>query len=280
MKRLLQWGCLGTVGLLALVALFGLLARPDTPAPPMTAPAVAARPSLTPAATATPAPTLTPGLAATPAPALSGDVAQVARITDGDTIDVALGGETVTVRYVGIDTPERGQPGYRAATEANRALVEGKTVILVRDRSDTDRYGRLLRYVYLTDGTMVEFELAANGWAQPVEYRPDTAHAAELRQAAMDAALSGRGFWSGTSPYDGAMSYAYTTSEANLRAGPGTEHAVSGAIPMHTPLTVFGRNAAGDWLQVRTPERRGGWVHSSLLAVNVPVEGIPVSGVP
>ena len=96
----------------------------------------------------------------------------------------------------------------------------------------------------------------------------------------MGAALNSRGFWSGTSPYDGAMSYAYTIGEANLRAGPGTEHAISGAIPMHTPLTVFGRNAAGDWLQVRTPERRGGWVNAPLLVVNVPVESIPVSGAP
>ncbi len=278
MKRWLQWGCLGTVVFLAMTTLIGLVINlGDGRTPGSPAPTATAAPTAPSTATAAPIrPTFT--VAATPAPAITGDEALVVKITDGDTIGVLLGGETLTVRYVGIDTPERGQPGYQAATEANRQLVGGQTVILVKDKSDTDRYGRLLRYVYLTDGTMANAALVAEGWAQPVEYPPDTAHAAEFRQAAMDAALNRRGFWSGTSPYDGAMSYAYTTRDTELRAGPDAEQAPSGAVLRHAPLTVFGRDAAGDWVQVRTPQRGGGWARVSDLVLNVPVEDIPVSG--
>jgi len=278
MKRWLQWGCLGTVGFLALTTLFGLVIGLDEGRTPgVLAPAATAAPPAT--ATAAPnRPTPTYTVAATLAPAITGDEALVMKITDGDTIGVLLGGETLAVRYVGIDTPERGQPGYQAATEANRQLVGGQTVILVKDKSDTDRYDRLLRYVYLTDGTMANTALVAEGWAQPVEYPPDIAHAAEFRQAAMTAALNRRGFWSGTSPYDGAMSYAYTTRDTELCAGPGADQAVSGAVLRHTPLTVFGRDAAGDWVQVRTPQRGGGWVRVADLVLNVPVEDIPASG--
>jgi micrococcal nuclease len=278
MRRWLQWGCLGAAGLLALTTLFGLavgLGEGRTPGAP--APTATAAPAMT-AAPLRPTPTF--AVVATPAPAITGDEALVVKVTDGDTIDVLLGDETLTVRYVGIDTPERGQPGYQAATEANRLLVGGQTVILVKGRSDTDRYGRLLRYVYLAGGTMVNAALVAEGWAQPVEYPPDTAYAAEFRQAAMDAALNRRGFWSGTSPYDGVMSYAYTTRDVELRAGPGADQAVSGAALRHTPLTVFGRDAAGDWVQARTPQRGGGWAPVADLVLNVPVESVPVANDP
>jgi micrococcal nuclease len=72
-----------------------------------------------------------------------GDLATVTYIVDGDTIDVSIGGTTYRVRYIGIDTPERGDYFFSEATEANRVLVEGQQVILVKDVSETDRYGRL-----------------------------------------------------------------------------------------------------------------------------------------
>src|SRR5690606_19785995 len=101
-------------------------------------------------------------------PAPQGDEARVIRIVDGDTIEVVLRGNSETVRYVGVDTPERGQPGYNAAKEANRALVGGKTVYLQIDRTDRDAFGRLLRYIFLEDGTLVNAQLVADGMAQPV----------------------------------------------------------------------------------------------------------------
>lgn len=112
----------------------------------------------------------------------------VTNIVDGDTIKVQINGVIQTVRYIGIDTPESGQPGYQSATEANRALVQGQIVTLQKDRSETDQYGRLLRYVYLTNGTMVNQQLLALGMAQPVEYEADTTQAASFLSTATNAA--------------------------------------------------------------------------------------------
>src|SRR4051794_28356599 len=72
----------------------------------------------------------------------------VTRVIDGDTLVIADGRH---VRLIGIDTPEKDECGYRAATVALRELVEGRRVRLPNPRSvqDQDRYDRLLRYVDL-----------------------------------------------------------------------------------------------------------------------------------
>lgn len=101
-----------------------------------------------------------------------GETGRVVRVIDGDTIDVDLNGQTVRVRYVGVNTPERDEPCYADAVAANAALVEGQTVRLVRDTSDTDRYERLLRYIYVGN-TFVNEQLVQNGWAEAVRYDPD-----------------------------------------------------------------------------------------------------------
>lgn len=219
--------------------------------------------------------------AATPGPppasvAPGAVAARLSRVVDGDTIEVLIGSTTETVRYIGVDTPERGQPGYQTATDANVALLGDGALWLAKDRSERDRYGRLLRYVYNADGVRVNQALVAQGWAQPVEYPPDTANAAELRQAAVEAAQAGLGFWSGWAP-DGAAPYALTMGNVNLRTGPGTTFPISAKAGNNTPLTVFGRTADGQWLQVRAPDRSGGWVAAGLLALRAPVEEIAVT---
>jgi micrococcal nuclease len=83
-------------------------------------------------------------------------------VVDGDTIDVQLGEAIRRVRYIGMNTPERGEPCFQEATTANAALVDGRTVAMVRDVSETDRYGRLLRYVYV-DELFVNAALVADG---------------------------------------------------------------------------------------------------------------------
>lgn len=205
-----------------------------------------------------------------------GDRARVIRIVDGDTIVVTINGRSETVRYVGIDTPERGQPGYRAATEANRDLVGGQSIYLRRDISERDAFGRLLRYIYLEDGTLVNRELIAQGWAQPVEYPPDTRHAAEFRRAAQTAAQEGLGFWSGDSPYDGAMSYGVVKRSADMRRGPSTEYDVVSRVEPGTILTIFGRSPNSRWLQVRLPDLEGGWLSVGSVDANVPIATIPL----
>jgi len=108
-----------------------------------------------------------------------GQVARVSSVIDGDTIDVLLDGRRERIRYVGVNTPERDEPCYADATQANRDLVEGKEVVLVTDTTETDRFGRLLRYIY-ADGVFVNEALVRDGYAEAVLYEPDDAFYADF----------------------------------------------------------------------------------------------------
>ena len=119
-----------------------------------------------------------------------GETAVLARVIDGDTIDVRIGGRIVRLRYIGVDTPERGEACYSEATSYNRGLVSGKTLTLVRDVSETDRYGRLLRYVY-ADGVFVNLELVRAGYALAKYYAPDGKRANEFATAQQSAPQRG-----------------------------------------------------------------------------------------
>lgn len=121
-----------------------------------------------------------------------GEIATVTRVIDGDTIDVLLNGQQMRVRYVGVNTPERDEPCYSDATQANRDLVEGKTVTLVTDTSETDPYDRLLRYIY-ADGVFVNESLVRDGFAEAVKYPPDDAFYDEFLSLEQTAASANRG---------------------------------------------------------------------------------------
>lgn len=144
-----------------------------------------------------------PGLAhATATPATTSTVspsapvrAKVVEVVDGDTIRVRLEESVHRVRYIGIDAPERDDLLGPAATEANQSLVAGQTVILERDVSDTDDYGRWLRYVYLPDGLFVNAELVRLGLARARAYPPDLSRQAELTVMEEEARAEGRGLW-------------------------------------------------------------------------------------
>lgn len=124
---------------------------------------------------------------------VEGDRARVVYVIDGDTIEVEQGGTRFRVRYVGVNTPESDEPCYAEATAANRTLVENRTVVLLRDTSDVDRFDRLLRYIYLEDGTFVNAALVREGWAEAVEYRPDVRFTNEFRALEVAAANADRG---------------------------------------------------------------------------------------
>jgi len=122
------------------------------------------------------------------------DTVRVTRVVDGDTIVVQ---GNYRVRYIGIDTPEIRpylEAGGVEAWQANRQLVEGKRVRLERDVSETDRYGRLLRYVYV-DGVFVNAELVREGLARAKAYPPDTGYQDYLEEMEQQARLAGRGMW-------------------------------------------------------------------------------------
>jgi endonuclease YncB( thermonuclease family) len=122
----------------------------------------------------------------------SGDTATVVDVIDGDTIDVRIGSSTYRVRYVGVNTPERDEDCYRQAVDANEALVSGQTVTLVRDTSDTDRFNRLLRYVYVGN-TFVNATLIQQGYGEVVVYGSDDQFSATFRQLEITASNSGLG---------------------------------------------------------------------------------------
>ena len=126
--------------------------------------------------------------------------APVINIVDGDTIDVLFDGQKLRVRYIGIDTPETVDPRRpvecfgREASERNRQLVEGKTVGLERDASEADRFGRLLRYVWV-DGEMVNATLVEQGYAKAITFPPDVRYAELFAALETQARADGRGLW-------------------------------------------------------------------------------------
>lgn len=100
---------------------------------------------------------------------------KVSRVIDGDTFEIQGG---IKVRLIGIDTPEMKNKNKTVdcfAAEAKRkmeTLVGGKEVVLIKDISETDKYGRLLRYVYLGD-EMVNDTLVKEGYAKISTFPPD-----------------------------------------------------------------------------------------------------------
>lgn len=122
------------------------------------------------------------------------DTALVTQVIDGDTIIIEGG---YRVRYIGIDAPEvypRPEAYGIQAWQANRELVEGKRIHLERDISETDKYGRLLRYVYV-DGIFVNAELVGQGLAQAKAYPPDTKYQGYLEKLEQEARKAERGIW-------------------------------------------------------------------------------------
>lgn len=124
----------------------------------------------------------------------------VTRIVDGDTIWVKdeTGGQEYKVRYIGINSPEMNPVECfgQAATDKNRELVGGQKVRLEEDVSETDQYGRLLRYVFLEDGAFVNETLVSLGYAHSVTYPPDVKYQKLFQEAETEARNNSRGLWS------------------------------------------------------------------------------------
>lgn len=124
----------------------------------------------------------------------SSGLVRVERVIDGDTIIVEGGWR---VRYIGIDAPEvypEAEYYGKEAWQANRELVEGRLVRLEKDVSETDRYGRLLRYVHV-DGVLVNAELLRGGYAHARSYPPDVKYQGSFGELERQAREAGRGLW-------------------------------------------------------------------------------------
>lgn len=125
------------------------------------------------------------------------DLFKVIRVIDGDTVELEGG---IRVRYIGIDTPETVNPNTtvecfgQEASNKNKELVEGKNVRLEKDVSEADKYGRLLRYIYVDD-IFVNDYLVRQGYANASSYPPDVKYQDKFRQAETEAREYNRGLW-------------------------------------------------------------------------------------
>lgn len=127
------------------------------------------------------------------------NLVMVERVVDGDTFVLETGEK---VRMILINTPESVHPDKerntefgKLASEYAKNLLEGKNVYLEKDVSETDRYGRLLRYVYLEDGTFVNELIVKEGYAQIATYPPDVKYKDIILAAETYARENEKGLW-------------------------------------------------------------------------------------
>ncbi len=134
---------------------------------------------------------------------------RVERFSDGDTITVDMNGTSETIRFIGVDTPETHDPRkpvqcYGPAASAftkNVLTAAGSRVRLEADSLSTnrDRYKRLLRYVYLPDGTLMNQRLIREGYGFYYPYFPFE-KSKEFDQAQEQARAENRGLWGNCNP--------------------------------------------------------------------------------
>jgi len=119
--------------------------------------------------------------------------AKVTRVIDGDTIVID---SSQKIRYIGMNTPEIETSECYAteASEINKNLVLGKEVRLEKDVSETDKYGRLLRYVYVGD-TFINNELVKDGSAKVETVKPDVKYESEFVTWQKFAKVNKLGLW-------------------------------------------------------------------------------------
>lgn len=127
---------------------------------------------------------------------------QVTTFTDGDTITVDMNGVEEKVRFIGVDTPETHDPRKsvqcygQAAAAFTKNLIGANRVRLEADPENTnrDRYGRLLRYVYLPDGRLVNAEIIKQGYGFAYVYFP-FGKMAEFKRYQAEAEKQNLGLW-------------------------------------------------------------------------------------
>lgn len=133
---------------------------------------------------------------------------QITKFDDGDTVQVDMNGRTETIRFIGVDTPETHDPrkavqcfGLAAAAFTNN-MIGNSQVRLEADPLSTnrDRYNRLLRFIYLPDGTLVNGEIIKQGYGFAVTGFPHS-RLEEFRTYEKEAREQNKGLWKDCKPY-------------------------------------------------------------------------------
>lgn len=125
------------------------------------------------------------------------------RVIDGDTVEVQVDGDKQTVRLIGIDTPETKAPQKPVecfgleATAKLKELIERREIYLESDptQQDRDRYDRLLRYIFLPNGTNINLEMIRQGYAYEYTYDVPYKYQTEFENAQFDARNRNLGLW-------------------------------------------------------------------------------------
>jgi endonuclease YncB( thermonuclease family) len=134
---------------------------------------------------------------------------RITQLHDGDTISVDMDGIDEEIRFIGVDTPETQDPRKavqcfgKAASQFTKQLIDDQPVRLEADplSSNRDRYGRLLRYVYLPDGRLVQAEIIKEGYGFAVASFPFT-KSEEFSTYQKQAREQNKGLWSNCSPVE------------------------------------------------------------------------------
>jgi micrococcal nuclease len=127
--------------------------------------------------------------------------AKVVRVSDGDTFVATVNGRRERIRVIGVDTPESVAPNQpvepygEEASDFAKHYLDGETVRLAGDAEPRDRYGRMLAYVWLEDGTFWNALLVAEGYAQQLTIPPNVAYERLFRRLVSEARREDRGLW-------------------------------------------------------------------------------------
>ncbi len=123
----------------------------------------------------------------------------VVSITDGDTLRLEVDGQELRVRLIGVDTPEVSPDVECFGPEAEQALTAlappGSTLGFTYDRDPRDRYDRELLYLFTTDGTLINYELVAQGYGTALRVAPNDRYWNDLQAAERAAQRDGLGLW-------------------------------------------------------------------------------------
>lgn len=123
----------------------------------------------------------------------------VISVTDGDTLRLEVDGRELRVRLIGIDTPEVHPEVECFGPEAEGALNElappGSTIGFAYDRDPRDQYDRELMYLFTADGTLINLDLVAQGYAEAVLFEPNDRYWNDLQTVERSAQDAGLGLW-------------------------------------------------------------------------------------
>ncbi|MEY8763659.1 thermonuclease family protein [Clostridium sp. MT-113] len=220
--------------------------------------------------------------------------ATVTHHTDGDTVGVTLeNGQTAKVRLIGVNTPEfttKHEQYGEQASDYTKSQLYGQTVYLESDAGNTDRYGRLLRYVWISPpreitedevrNKMFNAILAYNGYAEQMTVQPNVKYAEYFRKFCADARENNRGLWSvnpnGTTKGDGTSapsgstsSNSSTTSSSRKNIQPSGSGKIKGNINSrgekiyHVPGQAFyDRTSAEEYFNTEAEAQAAGYRRS------------------